>query len=35
MNIQPDSQNITFIRTDENKIINEKYIRWIKKLTIV
>jgi hypothetical protein len=32
MNTQPDSQKTIFIRTDENKIVNEKYIRWIKKM---
>ena len=22
----------TFIKTDENRIVNEKYIRWVKKV---
>ena len=23
----------TYIKTDDNKIINEKYIRWVKKMS--
>jgi len=25
-------ENDKYIRTDENKVINEKYIRWVKKM---
>lgn len=24
---------LLYIRTDDNKIINEKYIRWVKKMS--
>jgi hypothetical protein len=25
--------NQTYLKTDDNKIINEKYIRWVKKMS--
>ena len=25
--------NQTYIKTDDNKIINEKYIRWVQKIS--
>lgn len=25
-------ENNTFLKTDDNKIINKKYIRWVKKM---
>lgn len=24
--------NVSYIKTDDNKVINEKYIRWVKKM---
>jgi hypothetical protein len=27
-----ENKKRTYIKTDENKVINEKYIRWIKKM---
>jgi hypothetical protein len=27
-----ENNKALFIKTDDNKIINEKYIRWIKKI---
>lgn len=27
-----DSNENNYIKTDDNKVINEKYIRWIKKM---
>ena len=27
-----DNNIISYIKTDDNKIINEKYIRWVKKM---
>jgi len=28
-----DNNNIRFLKTDDNKVINEKQIRWIKKIS--
>jgi hypothetical protein len=27
-----ENNNISYIKTDDNKIINEKYIKWVKKM---
>jgi len=27
-----NTNKISYLKTDDNKIINEKYIRWVKKL---
>jgi hypothetical protein len=27
-----ENNNASYLKTDDNKIINEKYIRWIKKM---
>ncbi len=30
-----ENKKTTYIKTDDNKVINEKCIRWIKKWAIV
>jgi hypothetical protein len=27
-----ENNKVSFIKADDNKIINEKYIRWVKKM---
>jgi hypothetical protein len=27
-----ENNNVSFLKTDDNKIINEKCIRWVKKM---
>ena len=28
-----ENNDVSFIKTDDNKVINEKYIRWVKKMS--
>ena len=30
--MENDNNNIVCLKTDDNKVINEKYIRWVKKM---
>ena len=30
-----ENNNVSYLRTDDNKIINESCIRWVKKWMIV
>jgi len=28
-----EDNKVSYLKTDDNKIINEKYIRWVKKMS--
>ena len=29
-----ENNDNSYIKTDDNKVINEKYIRWVKKMSV-
>ena len=29
-----ENNNVSYLRTDDNKIINESCIRWVKKMVV-